>query len=102
MFSPTVVSVAESKSPGIASTVVILSVWVYGTVLPVSGLLQNAECQRSWMTRPRTAAGHLPQICPATNFSIRRVLTPSRELVATTLTKARSARLRRSSSHSGK
>src|SRR5215207_9883812 len=51
MFSPTVVSVAESKSPGIASTVVILSVWVYGTVLPVSGLLQNASCQRSWMTR---------------------------------------------------
>src|SRR5215211_1762937 len=51
MPSPTVVSVAESKSPGIASTVVILSVWVYGTVLPVSGLLQNAECQRSWMTR---------------------------------------------------
>src|SRR4029453_3638571 len=64
MFSPTVVSVAESKSPGIASTVVILSVWVYGTVLPVRGLFQNAECQRSWMTRPRTAAGHLPQICP--------------------------------------
>jgi hypothetical protein len=29
MFSPTVVSVAESKSPGIASTVVILSVWVW-------------------------------------------------------------------------
>src|SRR4029453_16936770 len=24
---------------------------VYGTVLPVSGLLQNAELQRSWMTR---------------------------------------------------
>src|SRR4029453_5054385 len=51
MFSPTVVSVAESKSPGTASTVVILSVCVYGTVLPVSGLLQNAELQRSWMTR---------------------------------------------------
>src|SRR4030095_14969874 len=51
MFSPTVVSVAESKSPGTASTVVILLVWVYGTVLPVSGLLQNAGLQRSWMTR---------------------------------------------------
>src|SRR4029453_11606585 len=51
MFSPTVVSVAESKSPGTASTVVILSVCVYGTVLPESGLLQNAELQRSWMTR---------------------------------------------------
>ena len=47
MLAPTVVSVAESRSPGTASTVVILSVWVYVTVLPVSGLLQNAECQRS-------------------------------------------------------
>src|SRR4029453_6077064 len=51
MFWPTVVPVAESKSRGTAGTVVILSVWVYGTVLPVSGLLQNAECQRSWMMR---------------------------------------------------
>src|SRR5919106_807992 len=51
MFWPTIVSVAESKSPGTASTVVILLVCVYGTVLPVSGLLQNAGFQRSWMTR---------------------------------------------------
>ena len=38
----------------------------------------------------------------STNFPIRRVETLSRLLVATTLTRARSARLRRSSSHSGK
>jgi hypothetical protein len=36
------------------------------------------------------------------SFSTRRVLTPSRQEVATTVASARSARRRRSSSHSGK
>jgi hypothetical protein len=38
----------------------------------------------------------------STSLSIRLVETPSRSQVATTVVSARSARLRRSSSHSGK
>jgi hypothetical protein len=46
----------------------------------------------------------LSRVIPScsTSFSIRRVETPSRSEVATTLTNADSARRRRSNSHSGK
>ena len=39
MISQVVVVVAELRSPGTASTSVRVSVWVYGTVAPLSGLL---------------------------------------------------------------
>jgi hypothetical protein len=51
MSSPVVVSVAESKSSGTANRVSIVFVWVYGSAVPVSGLLHHAGRKRSWLRR---------------------------------------------------